>query len=404
MKALLEEGLSLRLSLLFTAAFLLYGGFQNWIKGKIYVHWEVMVLCLIAYALAFLLFVASTLPDGELKKFRHAPFLALIFITLFSIYVVSNIFYGGVYRTDALALSQYAAVKYLEGGVNPYKLDLQEALKVYPVDLDFLTFTESGDIITKLNYPALHFLILVPFVRAGLKDARWVIVLFEILTFAALYLKAPKPLKPLILIPIFAGADLAIDFVAGCVTDFFWVLPLTLAALYIEESPEAAAVAYGLASAVKQEPWFLAPFLLVWVWKSKRKLWRVCLFGALAAVAFLIPNLKFIMDGPKDWWTSIVAPLSENLVFISQGLSMVTQAGYIPLGKSFYLTATLTVYALLLVNYVVYHDKLKYAVWIFPAVTLWFSYRGLQSYFIHLVPVMAGSLLTKVGETIHERD
>lgn len=398
----IDESWMLRISFVFTGSFLLYAGFQNWIKGKLYINPEIMILCLITYAAAFIIFILSLTRDEDLLRFRHIPLFALIFIVLFATYVVSEIFYNGVYRTDTIALTHYAALKYMSIGVNPYTIDLRGALMMFPIDPEYITFTETGDLITTLNYPALHFLVYIPFIEIGLTDMRWVTILFEIAVFILLYWKAPKKLRPIVLLPLFAGSDVVINFTAGCVTDFLWVLPLVSTVLFIN-NPFISAASFGLACSIKQEPWLFAPFILTWVWmetegERRRRIVGVVRFAAISLGAFFISNLWFLGD-IAAWWKGVTYPVFGNLIVQSQGLSMITQLGYLPLGKDFFLIATLTIYLLLIVNYVVYYDRLKYTFWIFPAVALWFSYRGLQSYFIHLIPLVAAAAITWYNST-----
>lgn len=390
-----DETMVLRLSFTFTGSFLLYAGFQNWIKGSPQAHPWVLLLILATYVLAFAMLIIALTSSGTLFKARHLPLPALLFIVVFNSYVTSEIFYKGVYRTDTMALTHYAALRFMESRVNPYTLDLQEALVKFPIDPQYVTFTETGDLITTLNYPALHFLIYVPFIALGLKDMRWVTVLFEALSFILLYWRTPRGLRPLALIPMFASVDLVIDFTAGCVTDYLWVLPLTATILFIDNLP-VSAISYGLACAVKQEPWLLAPFLLIWMWREspgdwRRRLLRSGAYGGLAFASFLTPNWRFMFEDPAAWWSGVSSPVFGGLVVQSQGLSMITQMGYVPLGKGFYFASTVVVYLLLAVNYAVYYDRLKYTFWIYPAVALWFSYRGLQSYFIHLIPAVTAA-------------
>jgi len=76
---------------------------------------------------------------------------------------------------------------------------------------------------------------------------------------------------------------------------------------------------------------------------------------------------------------------------LSQGLSLMTLASGVPLPPAFYLTATLIVGLTLFVNYAVYFEKIAVALWAFPAIILWFSYRGLQNYFIFWTPLLVMS-------------
>jgi uncharacterized membrane protein len=262
------ENFGLRILYLFTAGFLFYESFQNWLRGKIENHPEVVILCVLGYFLALFLMTVSLSSIKILRRLKIMPLIALLFIMSSSIYVIAEIQYSGVYRTDSMAFTHYASQLWLFPSWNPYGQDLQIALEMFTVDVNYITLKPDGDLVTNLNYPALHLLFFTPFAYFGLQDMRWVTFIFEIAIILILYWKSPSEIKPLVLIPFFAGADLAINFTAGCLNDFLWVLPLIITAFYIS-NPLVAGLSYGLASAVKQEPWFLFPFLLIYIWRSE---------------------------------------------------------------------------------------------------------------------------------------
>jgi uncharacterized membrane protein len=378
-------------------------GLQNWIRGRIETHPEVVVLLLITYALAFTLLVFSTLDSDLVLKLRDVVLASLVLTIAISWYVITQIEYPNSYQTDALAFSHYSAVLYSKG-INPYAQDLQSALSAFSVSPQFITLTPTGDLVSTLNYPALQFLDLLPAVWLGIHDARIVLFIFEIAAVLIIYFWAPKEIRPLALIPLFAGSDLMINFGAGALGEFLWVLPLVLMIVYMDR-PWLAGVMFGLACATKQTPWLLAPFLLVWFLRSrpevalKLRAERTGMFAICAAGAFLIPNLGFMWENFGAWYSGVVTPASGNLVVLGQGFSLITLAGGVPLPPAFYLIATFVVGATLLVNYFVYFEKLAYAVWAFPAAILWFSYRGLQNYFIFWTPllVMSAVLLYRKG-------
>jgi uncharacterized membrane protein len=147
----------------------------------------------------------------------------------------------------------------------------------------------------------------------------------------------------------------------------------------------------------------LAPYLLIWFFKSesnlklKSRLERVGTFVAAAVAAFLIPNLWFMFKDFGAWYSGVLTPAFGNLVVLSQGLSLITLANGVPLPPAFYLVATVVVAATLIVEYYIYFERLAFALWAFPAIILWFSYRGLQNYFIFWTPllIMSAVLLYK---------
>lgn len=402
----LEEHFLVRISFLFAGGFMLAEGLQNWIRGRIETHPEVVMLLIITYAVAFSLFVLATLDTDLVLRIRDIGLASLIMTIAVSWYVITQVEFPGSYQTDALAFSHYSAILYSKG-INPYTQDLQSALSAFSVSPQFITLTPTGDLVSTLNYPALQFLDLLPAVWLGVRDARVVLFIFEIVAILILYFWSPREIRCLALIPLFAGSDLTINFGAGALAEFLWVLPLVLMIVFIDR-PWLAGIMFGLAAATKQTPWLLGPFLLIWFVRSKlglavrERLKRAGTFTACALGAFLAPNIGFMLNDFGAWYSGVVTPAFGNLVVLGQGLSLITLAGGVPLPPTFYLTATLIISATLLVNYLVYFEKLAYAMWAFPAIMLWFSYRGLQNYFIFWTPLLVMStvlLYRKAGHS-----
>jgi uncharacterized membrane protein len=130
------------------------------------------------------------------------------------------------------------------------------------------------------------------------------------------------------------------------------------------------------------------------------RLKRTAIFSALTILMFLIPNFRFINESYPQWWDGVVMPSFGNLVILSQGLSMVSELGYVPLPPDFYSITLLAVFATLIFNYAVYFDKLKHIIWVMPILALWFSYRGLQNYFIFWIPMLVASAVYIYRERI----
>ena len=394
--ASIDEVFILRLAFIFSAQFALYEGFQDYNRGN--GQPVVVVLTLAIYSVSLLVFVMSLLPSSVVLRFRDLPLVALLLAMVVSVYVVATISYKGAYRTDVLAFSHYAAMLFVNQGANPYTQDMTKALDLFRVQPSDLTPLTSGTILTTFQYPALHFLVFVPFVLLGLQDMRWVLVLFELGVILTLYLKGPRKLRPMLLLPLFAGSDLMINFTAASVSDALWVLPLLFAAFYLER-PLALGLFYGLACAMKQTPWFLAPFLLIYLLKTEEgkrlrdRIWPAAKFSATTIAVFLAINLPFMLPNPTAWFGNVLTPMTQDLVINSQGLSSLTVIGLLPVGKIFYTVFFASVFLVLVVNYYVYFDNLRYVFWIFPGIALWFSYRALTNYIIYWTPLMLVSII-----------
>ena len=391
------ESFILRLSFLFVGQFSLYEGFQDWNRGRADLHPEVAALTLLIYGISIVLIALSLMPYSTIQRLRDLPLLPLALSTITSVYVVAEIAYKGSYRTDVLAFSQYAAVLVTKG-LNPYFQDLTPALTMFAVRPSDLTPLSSGSYLTTFQYPSLHFLVFVPFVLVGLSDMRWVLVGFELTATLLLYFKCPSNLRPMIILPLFAGADLMINFTASSVSDMLWVLPILCVAFTLDRKPVLSGIFYGIACAMKQPPWLLAPFILIYLFRTKTReeehmLRRPLDFLVPAATVFLIANLPFAYGDPFAWLKNIMTPVSSDLVILSQGPAILSQVGLLQVGRVFYSVLAIGVFAVLLGNYYLYFDKLKYALWIFPGIILWFSFRALTNYVIYWVPLMVASLI-----------
>ncbi|MGA2791391.1 MAG: hypothetical protein ABSF00_11580 [Candidatus Bathyarchaeia archaeon] len=398
------ESFILRLSFLFVGQFSLYEGFQDWNRGRADIHPEVAVATLLIYAISLFVIALSLMPDATVFKLKDFSLLPLVLATITSVYVVAEIAYKASYRTDVLAFSQYAAILVTKG-LNPYTQDLTPALSMFAVQPSDLTPLSTGSYLATFQYPSLHFLIFVPFVLMGLKDMRWVLVMFELGIIAVLYIKCPENLRPMLILPLYAGSDLMINYTASSVTDMLWVLPLVLVAFTIDKKPALSGVLYGIACAIKQPPWLLAPFIIIYLVRTQHtretrdKLVRIAKFVGPALGLFFLVNLPFAFSDPLGWLRNIVTPITSNLVILSQGPAVLSQVGLINVGRTFYTLLAIGVLVVLVTNYYVYFSQLRYVVWILPGIILWFSYRALTSYVIYWIPLMLVSLVLWYNST-----
>ena len=188
------------------------------------------------------------------------------------------------------------------------------------------------------------------------------------------------------------------------VFDILWVLPLLFGMKYWHrERFDLAAVFVGLAFAVKQTPWFIGPFLAVWLYmesESYRQFGKraaVCLIYGFAA--FLVPNLPFILWNPTAWVRGTLTPIvggGAPLVKQGVGMTFISVSGLYSLPKTYFTILMLSILSSLIVLYALYFEKLKWTAWVLPALVLWFNYRSLQNYFIFFIPVAYYAVLLKL--------
>lgn len=378
----------------------MYEGFADWNRGGADSNATVALLVLAVYGSALLAFALSLMRKELLLRFRHFPLVPFVLATLTGVYVVAEISYQGAYRTDVLAYSQYAAMLFANHGLNPYLQDMSPSLTLFNVQPGDLTPLSTGAYATTttFQYPSLQFLVFVPFILMGLRDMRWVLVGFELGALFLLYARSPEALRPMIILPMFAGTDLMINFTASSVTDMLWVLPLLFTAFNMKK-PQASGLLYGLASAFKQIPWLLAPFLIIYYLRvGDHKPWREKVvecgrFAFVSAATFLAVNLPFIVGAGGAWVRNVLTPIASDLVVLSQGPSNLAVVGVLPVPRLFFAVISVGVLLVLIVNFYVYFDKLRYIFWIFPGIILWFSYRSLTNYVIYWLPLMLVSLI-----------
>jgi uncharacterized membrane protein len=263
------------------------------------------------------------------------------------------------------------------------------------------TTTLGGLIGPAVSYPAASFLVYVPVLALGIHDVRWVSLAAELVCLAVLAAAAPVRWKLLAVLVVLANVDMSVYGTAGGRTDWLWVAPCLLMIVSLTGGRvKTGAVLFGLAAAMKQQPWLLAPFLLVWLYHSRGgtredRLRRAAVFCAVAGATFAAINLPFIVLDPASWLRSVAAPALELMIPHGQGLSLLTQLGLLNLGKSGYGVLAGVSLVVLVVVYAVGYRRMPAAVWILPAFVLWFSYRSYQDYFLYWIPLLVLGLLVE---------
>jgi heme/copper-type cytochrome/quinol oxidase subunit 4 len=153
-------------------------------------------------------------------------------------------------------------------------------------------------------------------------------------------------------------------------------------------------VAFGLAMAVKQTPWPILPFLLLALALDERTRTnltegarRAGRYLLAVVIAFLIPNIPYILAAPSAWLRGTFTPIFKTLVPAGQGaigFSLFLHIGGGSL-QAFTLLFVL-VFVLLLVAYVGMYPLLRATTFAIPAIAYFFAVRSYASYLVALVP------------------
>jgi hypothetical protein len=162
------------------------------------------------------------------------------------------------------------------------------------------------------------------------------------------------------------------------------------------------AVCLGLAAAAQQLAWFLAPFVLVGMFLARRRelppaaAARLTLrYAGVALGVFLLVNLPFIAQGPGDWLTGVLSPLTQHAVPHGQGLMAISYYFLDGSGAlDFYSYAALLLLVSALVGLAFFPRRLGPAAAILPWLSFFLSTRSQDGYYTLLIPIWVVSALT----------
>lgn len=337
---------------------------------------------------------------GRLQRYGNlfAWATAVIGVLSFVAWAAISVHNSPAYGTDELAFDQYSAWL-VQHGFNPYTHPMGRAFEMFRVSPGGYTYTLSGGQVTQLSYPALSFLLYLPFLLlgwskqlgVGLDVVGWVIA--TLLTFKLL----PRDLRPAALILGSAMAYVQLSVIG--LTDMAFMPMLILAAYRWDRFGTArryyvGPVMLGLAMCVKQTPWPILPFVLIALTLDERArtsleagLRRAARYLLVVLIAFLIPNLPFLLQAPSAWVHGSLTPVIRSLVPAGQGaigFSLFLHIG----GGSLraYTLLMALVFVLLLVSYVGTYPLLRATTFALPAVAYFFGVRSYTDYLLALVP------------------
>ncbi|MGI8447992.1 MAG: hypothetical protein ACR2MP_12595 [Streptosporangiaceae bacterium] len=355
--------------------------------------------------------VTAWLPRGTLtsRRLRQIDLVVLAaVIVALGVWCYFQIYMAPDYGTDEIAFDQYAAQLALHG-INPYVHSMAAAFPLFHVSPNGYTFLLDGRPVTKLSYPALAFEEYLPLLAMGIttQAAVWTDVAAWALGAVVLYAVLPRKLAPLAAIVV--SLDVFTGYAVGGVTDFLF-MPLLIGAaagwdrFAWTRGPAAwrGPVLMGLAMAVKQTPWLVLPFVVAGIVMESRRLrdWPHGLrdglrYVGIATVAFLVPNLPYLLNAPSGWLSGILTPVTAQTVPSGQGLISLSLS--LPIGGGSlgdYSAAAIVVFLALLACYLTTYPALKPAAFLLPSIVLFFATRSFGSYLVMLIPAAVAAAAT----------
>jgi uncharacterized membrane protein len=319
------------------------------------------------------------------------------------------------YPNDGTTIDHYAAILLLRGQ-DPYQtLNIVDAVRALHQSGEFTTPLRAGlfadrswleyppknvriatmanvpsgvvppEYETKVSYPALSFLILVPFVAIGLPSVILSTVLAYIfMSIVSLRAVAPDA-RPWVVLLLIADVPI-IEGVAIGSLDIIVMVSVLLMWLWWKR-PVASTLMLGLALTTKQQAWFFAIFFGIFL--AQRLGWSATAkrFGGAAAI-FLVVNAPFMLHDFHAWLAGISAPQSDPMFPMGEGLvGLATTKIYgihlMPLlPQSTYSLLSLIAFGLALWWYMRIGSRRYPVMGIGLAMApLWFNWRSLPSYF-----------------------
>ncbi len=290
-------------------------------------------------------------------------------------------------HTDNEMIAEFAA-QALKRGQNPYEWNFTDIFRVYRDTGVLATPFLDGATQNRVTHPILSTLLIWIFGLGGMGQARTVSLVFHLILLCLLFCSAPPNIRPIILLPLFILREF-IFFTLGGVQDVVWSA-LLVGVVFAWQHPARRAVLFGLAASFRQQPWFVAPFLLVQMWNEPgtrpERYQRVIYFVTVSIGVFGLINLPFILWNPRAWLLGTFEPSYAQFNIYCQGLGAISQYGLAHLPRIFYTFLQFSALLIMLLIHWRHPQLVGQAFWIFPGIFFWLYYRALASYWIYWIP------------------
>jgi len=311
------------------------------------------------------------------------------------------------FTNDGTSLDTNAAILLLEGR-NPYvDSNMLDLARKFPIQPDWTTPLRTGQLAdrlqyptiaelqsvldtdmkagtapefeSKVSYPVLSFLTLVPFALFKNYNVLPFYVLSYLVLVAVAWKVSRPELRPWVLLLSMANIPMWSSTVGGNL-DVFSTLLIVMVWL-LRDKRWASSVFLGLALASKQTAWFFIPFYAIMVYRQygfKEAIYRLLIAGGLG----LAINLPFILWDAHAWLAGIMAPMADPMFPLGVGMINLSITHLLPFFPS-WVYAGLEAGAMMvsLAWYWRISRERPEAAMLFAVVPLFFAWRSLPSYF-----------------------
>ncbi|HEX9069518.1 MAG TPA: hypothetical protein VF807_12175 [Ktedonobacterales bacterium] len=241
---------------------------------------------------------------------------------------------------------------------------------------------------TRVSYPALAFLPLVPIVWAGAPNVTPFFLACLVALGVLVVLSFPRQLRWFAALAFAASGPFIVAALNGSLDIFYMVL--VFAAWLVLRRSWSSALLFGLALAAKQLAWFIAPYYFIAVWRHygwREALKRVGVSGGV----FALINLPFFLSDPTAWVKGVLAPMADPMFPLGSGLVKLGLSGIGPLAPQAIYSG---LEAIAVVVCLVYYFRRGYLApetgMVLAVIPLFFAWRSLTTYFDYVaLPTIA---------------
>jgi glycosyl transferase family 87 len=232
---------------------------------------------------------------------------------------------------------------------------------------------------SKVSYPALSFLTLVPFIWLNIFNVLSLYLISYIVLVAIAWKVVRPELRPWVLLLALANVSLWTSVIGGNL-DVFNMLLIALVWL-LRERGWWSAIFLGLALASKQLTWFFIPFYVMMVWRQYNFMEAARRLTIASGIALAI-NLPFILWNPHAWIAGVMAPIADPMFPMGVGISGLSTTPLLPLFPQIvYTVLELGAMFVALVWYWRLCKERPEAAMVLAVIPLFFAWRSLSSYF-----------------------
>ena len=322
-------------------------------------------------------------------------------------HIVILLFQPPEFSNDGTALDTNAAVLLLEGR-NPYAdSNMLDMYRQFPLEpnwttplrtgqfsnrLDYPSIAEFRSVLdtalkagvapefeSKVSYPALSFLTIVPFALfKNYNVLPFYLCSYLVLIVIAWRFARPE-LRPWVLLLSVANVPMWASGMGGNL-DLFYTLLIVLTWL-MRDYRWRSAIFLGLALASKQLAWFFIPFYAIMILRIYG--WKECIYRlAIGGILGLAINLPFILWNPQAFVAGVLAPVADPMFPLGVGLVGLSITHLIPYFPE-WIYKVLEASTMLVSLLVYWRICRKYpeSAMLFAVLPLFFAWRSLSSYF-----------------------